>query len=282
MTEKEPAALPTDPVLITGTTSGIGRSIAENLAAKGVPLILHVRDRKRGEELVAELKLVNNGALLELEVADLASQREVKQLAKSVADRHPSLSAVVNNAGVIAGAYMLTEDAVELGMAVNHVAPFMLTQLLKPQLVAGGGGRVVNVNSFLHKRGKLELNNLRKNEGGDSLHRYSNTKLASLLATYAWARKLEAEGVTVNAYNPGIVRTNMLPGGIVKVVAPLIAKSPKTAATTAAFLAISPRVAGLTGGYFAATGVRKASSKISRDEDLQDKVFDATLELVKG
>ena len=282
--EESVAAIPADStgrVLVTGTTGGIGRAIAVQLAKKGVKLVLHCRDEKAGESMVAELRQTFDGADIELVTADLSSQAETTALAQGILDKHPSLAAVINNAGVYPGARALTDDGIELAMAVNHVAPFMLTQLLLPVLEADHGGRVVNVNSFMHKRASINFEDLQSEKDYSPTRAYARSKLADLMTTYMWSRKLSDTKVTINAYNPGIVRTKML-GGAAGPLAGLIAKSPKSAATTAVFLATSPRIRGVTGCYYAATGSTKASSKDSLNKDLQGEMWTATEALIKN
>jgi NAD(P)-dependent dehydrogenase (short-subunit alcohol dehydrogenase family) len=132
----------------------------------------------------------------------------------------------------------------------------------------------------MHKRGAVDLDNLNAQNFFRPLLTYSSAKLLSLMTTLAWARRLEKRNITVNAYNPGMVRTKMLGGTTVRIVAPLFAKSPKTAASTANFLAISPRVVGQTGGYYAATGSKKRPSNTALDETVQESVFAATEKLI--
>jgi retinol dehydrogenase 12 len=278
--EAADAAIPSDPVLITGATSGIGRALASSMARKHVPLIVHGRNPELLNGLVAELKELSGGALLESVVADLASQAAIAEMVQRVKSRHSSLHALVNNAGVIMGERLLGDDGVEITLAVNHVAPFLLTQLFTPELSAGGGGRIVNVNSFLHKRGSVDLGDLNAENFFRPLRTYSSAKLLSLMTTLAWSRRLAGRQITVNAYNPGTVRTKMLGGGLIRLVAPLFAKSPATAASTAAFLVISPKVAQVTGGYYAVTGSRKEPSSAALDQEMQEAVFAATERLI--
>jgi NAD(P)-dependent dehydrogenase (short-subunit alcohol dehydrogenase family) len=282
MTEEQAETAPVieDPILVTGATSGLGRALAVRLATKHVPLIIHGRNPELINGLVAELKELSGETLLESVVADLASQAEITDMVKKVQAGHKSLYAVVNNAGVVMGERLVSDDGVEITLAVNHVAPFLITQLLQDELAANEGGRVVNVNSFLHKRGSVELQDLNAEKFFRPISTYSSAKLLSLMTTMVWARKLSERNITVNAYNPGVVRTKMIGGGFVRALSPLFAKSPKTAASTAAFLATSPKVEGFTGGYYAATGARKKPSDASLDEEMQETVFAATEKLL--
>jgi len=274
------APVPTAPVLVTGATSGIGRALATSLARKHVPLIVHGRNPELLNGLVAELKQLSGDALLESVAADLASQAEIRDLTGKIKGRHNSLYAVVNNAGVIMGERVLSDEGVEISLAVNHVAPFLITELLQDELAANDGGRVVNINSFLHKRGVVDLNNLNAQNFFRPVLTYSSAKLLSLMTTLAWSRRLQKRNVTVNAYNPGMVRTKMLGGTAIRIMSPLFAKSPRTAASTAEFLMLSARVAGQTGGYYAATGSKKKPSDKALDEAAQESVFTATEELI--
>ena len=232
--------------------------------------------------MIEELKPLADGSLLAFELADLASQDEVRKLAARLGEKHSALHGLGNNAGVVMGARIITGDETEVTLAVNHLAPFLLTELTADLLAADDGGRVVNINSFMHKRGEANLDNLNAELWFNPWKTYSNTKLFSLLSTFAWARRLSDRNITVNAYNPGVVRTKMLGGGVIKFLAPLFAKSANTAASTAEFLVVSPKVEGITGCYYAATGSQKQPAAITKDQQLQEKVFDATEALIKN
>ena len=273
--------VPADPILITGATSGIGRALAHIVAERHAPLIVHGRDRQRGEALVEELRQIAGDSTVELVIADLASQAEIASMAKELSQKHVSLHALVNNAGVRAKERSVSKDGLEMNLAVNHVAPFLLVRELADSLAAGNGGRVINLNSMMHRRAALDWEDLNSEKNFSPTLTYANSKLLSLMTTYAWARRLLDRKVTVNAYDPGLVRTHSFEG-LMKIFAPLIAKAPKTAASTAAFLAMSPKLDGASGGYYVATGSVKASSEESGDETLQEKAFTSTEALLKS
>ena len=269
-------------VMITGITSGIGRAAAEDLAAKGCAVIGVARDSARGTAAVEEIRRATGNDSVELMTADLSLMSEVRALARSFGGSGRKLDVLVNNAGVRLAERRTTAEGLETTLAVNHLAPYLLATLLEDQLAREGAGRVVNVSSFVHSRAQLDLDDLQAEKGYDGDAVYRRSKLLSLMATYALARAKEERGVTFNAYNPGWVRTAMTAGGPSGMLASLFAKSPRLAGESLAFVAVSPRVEGVTGAYFQATGQQKSSSAESYDEELQKRVVELTDSLLNG
>ena len=197
--------------LITGASAGIGLATAVGLARLGGRVVLVCRDAGRGATAVDRVRRGGAaGANVDLLLADLSSQRSVRQLAGEICDRYPRLDAVIQNAGVVALQRRVTEDRIELQLAVNHLAPFLLTQLLRGPLAASGAGRVVIVASQVERHGTIRFDDLQGERHYDALEAYSQSKLGNVLFTYALAERWAGTGITVNCLHPGVVRSQLL------------------------------------------------------------------------
>lgn len=260
--------------LVTGATSGIGRETARALAAQGCRVGLVARDRARGEATRDAIRAETGNPLVEVHLADLARQADVRALAAEVRQAYPHLDVLVNNAGAVYNRRILTEDGVETTLAVNHVAPFLLTQLLLDHL----RGRIVNVSSKVHEQGRLDLDDLNLARGYHPMRAYGSSKLANLLWTYELSRRTD---LAVNALHPGLVATNIghnAFGFLIYLMRPF-SITVEEGAATAIYLASSPEVEGVTGKYFV-KGRPERSSRASYDEDLARRLWDATEALV--
>jgi NAD(P)-dependent dehydrogenase (short-subunit alcohol dehydrogenase family) len=188
--------------LVTGATSGVGRAVAEALGQRGWRVLVHGRDRMRGAEVVAAIR--SAGGEAEFFQADFAALSDVRALAVSVSARHPKLSLLINNAGVGFGApgagRELSKDGFELRLAVNYLAPFLLTRLLLGSLKAAAPARIVNVASIGQR--DLDFGDLQMTRGYNGLDAYRQSKLAMILWTFDLAEQLAGTGVTVNALHP--------------------------------------------------------------------------------
>lgn len=200
-------------VLITGATRGIGRAAAEGLAAQGARVIVHGRDPARVDQVVAGIRAAHGSAAADGAVADLGSLAEVRRLAADIAARHPRLDVLINNAGCATRQREVTVDGFERQFAVNHLAPFLLTQLLLPMLGTGGPARIVNVASNAHRRAAFDLDDLNwERRPYQPLGAYGATKLANILFTRTLARRLAGSGITANCLHPGVVATHIFAG----------------------------------------------------------------------
>ncbi len=269
--------------LITGASSGIGRATANELARMGATLVLVCRDRKRGEETLAEVRRSSTGGTVDLLLADLASQESIRALARDFLASGRPLHVLINNAGVVNTTRTVTVDGVETVFAVNHLAYFLLTLLLLDRLKASIPARIVNVASEAHKFGPLDFDDL----GGERRYRpmriYGQSKLANVLFTYELARRLEGTGVTVNCLHPGAVATGLgfnngvVAKAIIRLLRPFL-RTAETGARTSIYLASSPAVAGITGRYF--VDCREArSSAASMDRDTGRRLWDLSAQL---
>lgn len=274
--------------LLTGATSGIGKATALALARQGATLVIVGRNRAKSEAALREIQEASGNATVDLLLADLSSQAAVRQLAATFMERYDRLHALINNAGVFLLKRQVTVDDVEMTLAVNHLAPFLLIQLLLPHLKASAPARIVNVCSGAHFSGKINLADLQLRRGYNVWRAYAQSKLAMLLCSYKLARQLEEEGsgVTLNCLNPGFVFTNMGMSNVgprVQAVARAILSrlgaSPEKGAQTSLYLAMSPEMEQVTGKYFDQLTLKRSSAS-SYDQALQERVWEESARLV--
>lgn len=245
--------------LVTGATNGIGRAAALALARMGAHLVLLGRDRQRCEATRAEVAAVSEGtAQVSVLIADLGVQADVRRAAAELLASGRALHVLLNNAGVVQMERSETRDGLETTFAVNHLGPFLLTNLLLARIQASAPARVVNVSSDAHKLGgPLDFDDLGAARRYSGMAVYGRSKLANLLFTRELARRLEGSGVTVNALHPGAVRTGLGQNNdapLLKLVAGLFRpffRTPEAGADTAVWLCSAPEVAGVSGRYFA-------------------------------
>jgi retinol dehydrogenase-14 len=248
-------------VLVTGATGGIGQATARGLAALGAAVAITGRDARRTHDAAESLRAL--GARVIPFVADLSSQAEVRRLANEVLDRLGALDVLVNNAGGYWSTRRTTRDGLEHTLAVNHLAPFLLTRLLLDRLRDGGGGRIVTVASNAQSMGRIDFDDLQGERSYSGSRAYNQSKLANVLFTVELARRLEGTTVTANALHPGVVSTRFGaedPGAVQRLLVPLIRPlmlSPEKGAATSVYLASSPDVAATTGRFFAGGRVRR-------------------------
>ena len=253
--------------VVTGANRGIGRATAEGLARLGAKVILVCRSKEDGEAASREIG-VKYSVIPDVVTADLSSQASIRRAAADLRGRYPRLHVLINNAGVIPQRREVTVDGLEMQLAVNHLAAFLLTNLLLPQLKAGAPSRIINVSSGAHTHAGIDFDDLQAERGYDPKQVYSRSKLANILFTYELARRLRGTGVTANCLNPGVVATGMLADymGIASgagLVSSFGAK-PEEGAETSIYLA-SAELEGVTGKYFERKQVRR-SSRESYDE----------------
>jgi NAD(P)-dependent dehydrogenase (short-subunit alcohol dehydrogenase family) len=240
--------------VVTGANRGIGRATAEGLAELGGSLVLVCRRREDGKNVSRSIAAKGQPAP-DVIGADLSSQASIRQAASEIQARYPKLHVLINNAGVISRRREATVDGLEMQFAVNHLAYFLLTNLLLPQLRAGLPSRIVNVSSGAHSHATLDFADLQSERGYEPKEVYSRTKLANILFTYELARRLAATGVTVNCLTPGVVATRMLDDYMGVPRAGLrgnstFGASPEEGAETSIYLAAAPDVERVTGKYF--------------------------------
>ncbi len=240
--------------VVTGATSGIGRWIALGLAQAGYRLVVPARDAGRADALRGWIEQQVPGAVVLPVAADLASVAETRALARAIAERHPRLSLLINNAGVFRARRERTPEGHDMVLAVNHLAPFVLMRELTPALGAGAPSRIVTTGSSTSDRARIDPANLELEHGWNMVRAYRQSKLAAMMATFEAARGLMEQGITANVVHPGMVATSLIrtPGVIGlawRLMAPLI-RTEQEGAVTPLHVALAPELAGTTGTYF--------------------------------
>jgi retinol dehydrogenase 12 len=242
--------------LVTGATSGIGQETALRLAVLGARVIVVARDAGRGEMAAEKIRRRVQHAQVETMTADLSSLAQVRRLAGQVQARCDRLDVLVNNAAVISTRWQLTPDGLETTFATNHLGPFLLTSMLGELLERSAPARVVTVSSAAHRQVRtIPWDDLARGTQAAQGQAYPLSKLLNVLFTLELARRLAGTGVTANCLHPGFVRTALgrdvtgVLGAAVR-LALRFRPGPATGAKTSVYLASSPEVAGVTGGYF--------------------------------
>lgn len=242
--------------LITGGTNGIGKATAKALARMGATVVIVGRDAQKTYRVVEEIRSTSGNKNVDSLIADLSSQQDVRRIADEFKSKYQHLHVLLNNAGGTFATRQLSIDGIEMTFALNHLAYFLLSNLLLEKMKASAPARIINVSSDAHSTSKIEFDNLQGERSFSSFEPYGNSKLANILFTIELARQLEGTGVTVNALHPGLTNTGFgknNPGVLMKIMAvliPLIARSPEKGAQTSIYLASSPAVQGLSGKYF--------------------------------
>lgn len=264
--------------LVTGANSGIGRATALGLAQRGATVVMVCRNSHKGEVARKEIQERSGNSHVDLFVADLSSQQSIRQLVRDFQQKYTQLHVLLNNAGGLFPRGKVSPDGIEMTLAVNHLASFLLTNLLLDTIKANAPARIVNVSSAMQFRGFIDLDDLQGKRKYDIARAYSQSKLAIVLFTYALARRLEGTGVTVNCLHPGVVATNIwasaLPGWLhfLGIISHLFGIPAEQGALTSIYLASSPEVEGVTGKYFDKCQA-VPSAKISYDQDIQERLW---------
>jgi NAD(P)-dependent dehydrogenase (short-subunit alcohol dehydrogenase family) len=243
--------------LVTGANSGLGKAITVALAADGTRVGLVVRDRVRGESALEEIRAATGNEDLHLFIADLADQSAIRALAQSVRERFEHLLLLVNNAGTAFPERRLSPDGIECALAVNHLGPFILTNLLLDLLKASAPARIVNVGTRMNTA--LDFTDMNWNRRPyRMMQAYGQSKLGNLHFTFELARRLQGSGVTVNCVFPGVFKSNLggtdgAQGLFWKLVARLLGwaiPSAEQAARRVLYVAKAPELTNANGQYF--------------------------------
>ncbi|MFN0145606.1 MAG: SDR family oxidoreductase [Dehalococcoidia bacterium] len=270
-------------VLITGATRGIGKATAHALAKLGDTVVVSGRDPALTAATVAEIRAASGNEAVSGMVADLASQVAVRGLVAEVREKLPRLDVLINNAGGIFDR-QVTVDGLEQTFAVDHLAPFILTNGLLDLLKASAPARVITVSSVAHMGGAINFDDLQGERKYRAMDAYAQAKLANILFAKELARRLEGSGVTSNAVHPGAVATGFGREGPrwmrlgVKLVKPF-EMSPEKSARQLVWLATAPELATTTGQYFSGGKVKPGSQK-SRDMDVAARLWEVSEALV--
>lgn len=244
--------------LVTGATSGIGKATAQGLAAGGFTTVIVGRDQQKTDRVCRLIRKRTGNPDISYLIADLSSQKDVRRLAEEFKRWYDRLDILVNNAGAKILQRLTTVDGYEMTFALNHLAYFLLTQLLLDRLQAAKHARIVNISSGAHGGAVLDFDDLQNEKHYVGKEAYNQSKLANLLFTYELARRLEGSGVVANAMAPGGVITNFCRNNgwiswAKHVTAHILARNligPEKAAETILYMATSPEVAGVSGKYF--------------------------------
>ncbi|WP_407542525.1 SDR family NAD(P)-dependent oxidoreductase (plasmid) [Deinococcus radiomollis] len=284
-------------VMVTGANGGMGRVIASDLARQGAAVILVVRSARQGEALKREIASATGNLEVDFLMADLSDQASIRQLVSAFHQRYTQLHVLVNNAGIHLQERQLSKDGTEMHFAVNHLAPFLLSNLLLDTLKASAPARIVNVSSQTiadtrpvpllcqPRPAVLNLDDLQSARDFEPVLAYGRSKLAMVMCGYVLARRLRGSGLSVNALHPGIVATD-----IVADVAPPLARpflglikrfllTPEQGAASTVRLASAAELEEVTGKYFVRTHERR-SPQGSYDLTMQEQLWDASAALV--
>lgn len=270
--------------LVTGATSGIGAVTALELARMGATVIAGGRDEQKAAKTVTRIRRQTGNKAVEYLLADFSSLDQVRSLANSFREQHQQLHVLVNNAGAIFLRRKLSHDGIEMTFAVNHLAPFLLTNLLLETMVASAPARIVNVASDSHETARMNFDDLQGQSSYNFMRAYGQSKLANVMFTYALDSQLEGSGVTANALHPGLVATNMgsnngLPVGLFRPLMRLLALSAEEGAQTSIYLASADQVADMSGKYFFKKRA-VPSSPASYDQGAQQRLWQISAEMV--
>jgi NAD(P)-dependent dehydrogenase (short-subunit alcohol dehydrogenase family) len=266
-------------VLLTGATRGIGRAAAIELAREGVELALVGREPERVKAVAQEAEAVGGSAPIHQHVADLALMADVRALAEEACGRYAHIDVLANNAGALFAARKQTSEGFEQTFALNHLAPFLLTNLLRDRL---HGGRVVTTASDAHTSGTLDLDDLQSEKSYSAMRVYGTSKLCNILFTRELAKR--APELHANCFHPGVVRTGFgkNDNGIWKVLTTLggpFFRSPQRGARSLVWLAVSHGAAELTGEYVVDEKVKTPSAQ-AQDETLAEGLWEHSAALV--
>jgi retinol dehydrogenase-12 len=237
--------------LVTGANSGIGFETAKALARMGARVGLVCRAPAKCEETKSAILQAVPDAELDSFAADLSSQAEIRRVAADIIRTYPKIDVLINNAGIVENTFKRSVDGIEMTFAVNHLAYFLLTNLLLEPIKAAAPSRIINVSSAAHFGARMDFDDLQGEKGYNGWRAYSQSKLANILFTYELARRLAGTGVTVNCLHPGVIGTKLFRNlGIINTLAGIFLSSPEKGAETSVYLASSPEVEGVTGKYF--------------------------------
>jgi NAD(P)-dependent dehydrogenase (short-subunit alcohol dehydrogenase family) len=271
-------------VVITGGTSGIGESAAFAFAHKGADLALICRSRERGEDTKTRIEAAAGRACVQLFEGDFERLDEVRRVGKRLALELPKIDVLLNNAGVTLLRREETADGYEKTFAVNHLAPFLLTNILLPRILETSGARIVNVASDAHKFARFDLDDLQSTRSYSAMRVYGGSKLANILFTNELAKRQAGRDIHVWSLHPGAVATRLGAnnGGIAKLVLPVLAlffRTPERGAETSIYLCSEPDIDAPNGSYFVDKRVRKPAAR-ARDAEAAARLWAESERLV--
>ena len=271
----EPTDMTGKVCMITGSTAGIGKVTALELAKMGATVIIVARSRQRGRPALRFVQEGSGSDSIELMYADLSSIASIQKLVENFRKKRSRLDVLINNAAVVPKERELSLDGYEMQFAVNHLAPFCLTNLMLDILKATEGARIINVSSEAHNRAKLDFDNLQSEKKYSPFSAYGMSKLANIYFTYALARRLEGTTVTANALHPGVIRSELIRQMPIwyEWVFNWFAKPTDDGSEGPVFLASSQQVIGVSGKYFSGK-LETKSSPASYDEVAGERLWE--------
>jgi NAD(P)-dependent dehydrogenase (short-subunit alcohol dehydrogenase family) len=268
--------------VITGCNSGIGKYTAIELARSGYEIIMLVRDSEKSRNAFEEIKKESGSALVQLFYIDLASLASIRQTAEELKNKISKIDVLINNAGIFKRKEAKSQDAFEMTIAVNYLAPFYLTNLLLPMLEKARNARIINLSSELYKGGQVYLDNQFSRTKFDGNKAYADSKLLVIYFTKVLAKRLSEKNVTVNALHPGVIGTDVFreyPTWFSKLLN-LFITSPEKGAKPSVYVATSDELEGVSGKYFNKTKLKETEA-VANDVALADKIWEKTEELLK-
>ena len=269
--------------IITGGTSGIGKETAIGLARLDWNVVITARDKNKAESTIEEIKNKTGKTISWIEM-DLGSLSSVRNAASLIMTKYSRIDVLINNAGGIFNPRQVTKDGFEQTIGVNHLGPFLFTNLLMDLLKSSSPSRIINVSSTAHMMGRINFSDIMYEKKYSSMGTYSQSKLANVLFTYELARRLHSFGVVSNTLHPGVVGTSFSSDntGIIAWFFKQFKKlllTPEQGALTSIYLASSDEVVNISGKYFAKCKIKK-SSPASYNTDTAKRLWELSEKLV--
>jgi len=274
-------------MVVTGATNGIGLITAQALAATGARVVIVGRSEQRLAQSVAQIQAHNPDAQLDAVCADLSVQHDVHLVANHIKATYERIDVLINNAGAYYATRQLSADGIELTWALNHMAPFILTNALLDMFRQSAPARIITVSSMAHQSARMNFDDIQGERRYSGWNAYAQSKLANILFTYELADRLQQTDITVNCVHPGFVATGFAhnnQGFMANAMAFLqryFAISPEKGAETSIFLATSPTVNAVTGRYFVDSKA-VPSSPVSYDVTSRRRLWELSQKLVRA
>jgi len=271
--------------IVTGANSGIGKETALGLAKQGSTVVMIVRNTEKGNEAREYIVSESSNSNVDMMLCDLSVMSDIRDVANKFSSKYDRLDVLINNAGCVNSRRELTSDGFERTLAVNYLAPFLLTHELLTLLKASAPSRILNLTSGLHSRAKIDLDDLNSEKKYKSMDVYQRTKLMDILFTYKLARTLQGTGVTVNVVSPGFVATNLgkssgsMASRIMFGMMKPFQLTPVEGAMTSIYAAMAPELESITGKHFTKSQEAETSPE-TYDIEFQDRLWERTIELL--
>ena len=275
-------------VIVTGGNAGIGYETALGIAKLGATTYIISRDETKAKAAVEQLKAESHNLAIDYFIADFSSQKSVRQVAERIKQKLTVIDVLVNNAGGVYPSFALSEDGLEMTIATNHFGPFLLTNLLLPLIEKSSEGRIVNVSSRSHYRGKIDFESFTKEKGYFVMKAYEQSKLANVLFSAELAERLKSKNISVNSLHPGVVKTDIGKKGTPAYIrwfwsmfTFLGGISVEDGAKTSIYLASSDEVKNVTGKYFDLCKIKEESG-LAKDKNLAKQLWAETERLIQS